>query len=374
MRLPTLAAFAVAASLAVATVAPAAAGIVKYGPGAGHASVRIPAMVYRQAAGLAKAPVTQGAMQRLLSIITTHARPNLKANPHAIVGLWVSDLGSDYLLGQTAKGIHNVTAVDALANNCFFPIGIKVDHHRNLWVACQYNYSTFANGMVQEYSSAGGLLNTYNDEIGCPSCSFAGYPSDVAWDAGGDVFAANSDDSLGTGTVSWWPATGGNPTSITDPNLSSVSFMDTDSSGNLYVDGSAYSGGYEVDEISTPTTNPTVTVLIPGGTISFAGGVYVSTHRGVQTLNVTDEIARTITGYPLPFSPTFNRLLGPTVTNVSGSGEPVSGGFNMANTSQADGDASGWLDVGKVASNTYRGVTSIDFLAPEGAAYSPSDK
>jgi hypothetical protein len=373
MRLPTLAAFAVAASLAAATVAPAAAGIVKYGPGVGQANVRIPALVYRQAAGLAKAPVTQGAMQRLLSIITTHARPNLKANPHANVGLWVSDLGLDYLLGQTANGVHNVTAIDTLSNNCFFPIGIKVDHHKNVWVACNYNYSTFANGMIQEYSSAGALLNTYNDEICNPTCSFAGYPTDEAWDASGNVFAANSSDNSGNGTVSWWPALGGNPTVITDSNLASVDFMDTDSFGNLYVDGYAYSGGYELDKISTPTTTPTVTVLIPGGTIGFPGGVYVSTHLGVQTLNVTDQIARTITGYPLPFGP-LNRLLGPTVTNVAGSGEPVSGGFNKANTAQADGDASGWLDVGKVVPNTYAGIASINFSAPEGAAYSPSDK
>jgi len=99
----------------------------------------------------------------------------------------------------------------------------------------------------------------------------------------------------------------------------------------------------------------------------------VSTHSGVQTLNVTDQNARTISQYPLPFG-ALSRVLGPTLLNFLGEGDPISGGFNKADTDQVTADGYGWLDVGKVNTNVWRALTNFNVTNTEGAAYSPSDK
>jgi hypothetical protein len=366
-------------------------------PGSSYGAIgpRIPAMIYQEAAGNAAAPVTHGAMQRLLAALESGKRPNLarqRVRRGAKVGLWVADPGQAYLLGLSANGKENIIAVDAESNNCYLPIGLKVDHHKNLWVACQYNYKTFENGIIQEYSSAGVLLNTYNDTscgTSCGSSYEAGYPGDVAVDSHGNVFASNIETEnvncnpsctyTYSPTVAWWPSSGGQPTFITDPNMAAnptMLFLDTDRAGNVYVDGDTslnYPGSPQLDEISNPTTSPTISNLIPPGTITYGGGVYVSTKRGVQTLNVTDQNARTISQYPLPFG-ALSRVLGPTLLNVFGEGNPISGGFNKMDTAQVTADGYGWLDVGKVSANAWRALTNFDISNPEGAAYSPSDK
>ena len=390
MRLSTLTSFAVAASLTAATLAPAAANIGR-GP-------RIPAMIYQEAAGKAAAPVTHGAMQRLLATLESGKRPSLARqglHHRASVGLWVADTDYAYLLGLSANGKSTINLVNLEPNNCYLPIGLKVDHQKNLWVACQYDYSTFANGVIQEYSSAGVLLHSYNDtnyscnSSGCSTNYEAGYPIDVAWDSHGNVFASNIETATVScnpsctytysPTVSWWPSSGGNPTFITDPNMAAngaMLYLDTDTAGNVYVDGNTspdYPGSPQLDEISNPTTNPTISNLIPPGTITYGGGVYVSTKGGVQTLNVTDQLARTISQYPLPFG-ALSRVLGPTLTNFQGNGDPISGGFNKLDTLQVTADGYSWLNVGKVNPNVYSALTNFNIGNPEGAAYSPSDK
>lgn len=373
-----------------ATLAPTAAGI---GPRA--LGPRIPAMIYQEAAGKAAAPVTHGVMQGLLATLESGKRPKLArqgVRRGAKVGLWVADTGNAYLLGFSANGKSTINLVDAESNNCYLPIGLKVDHHKNLWVACQYNYNTFKNGVIQEYSSAGVLLNTYNDTscgASCGSSYEAGYPGDVAVDSHGNVFASNIETQIVncnpsctytySPTVAWWPSSGGNPTFITDPNMAAnptMLFLDTDTAGNVYVDGDTspnYPGSPQLDEISNPTTSPTISNLIPPGTITYGGGVYVSTKRGIQTLNVTDQNARTTSQYPLPFG-ALSRLLGPTLKNFQGNGDPISGGFNKMDTDQVIADGYGWLDVGKIKTNVYSTLTNFNILNPEGAAYSPSDK
>lgn len=353
---------------------------------------RIPAMIYQEAAGKAAAPVTHGVMQRLLATLESGKRPNLARHGvghDANVGLWVADTDYAYLVGLSANGKSTINVVDAESNNCYLPQGLKVDHHKNLWVACQYNYNTFEGGLIQEYSSAGVLLKTFNDTTCNPTCGSTytnGYPTDVAWDSHGNVFASNLETSTVTGsvytyspTVAWWPSSGGQPTFITDPNMSAngaMLYLDTDKAGNVYVDGNTsitYPGSPELDEISNPTTSPTISDLIPPGTITYGGGVYVSTHSGVQTLNVTDQNARTISQYPLPFG-ALSRVLGPTLLNFLGEGDPISGGFNKADTDQVTADGYGWLDVGKVNTNVWRALTNFNVTNTEGAAYSPSDK
>jgi hypothetical protein len=356
---------------------------------------RIPARIYEEAAGKAAAPVTHGVMQALLDALESGKRPKLARQgvPRgAKVGLWVADTDYAYLLGFSANGKKTINLVDAESNNCYLPIGLKVDHNKNLWVACQYNYNTFENGIIQEYSPAGVLLNTYNDTSCGTSCGNSyevGYPGDVAVDSHGNVFAANIETEnvncnpsctyTYSPTIAWWPSSGGSPTFITDPNMAAnptMLFLDTDTAGNVYVDGDTstnYPGAPELDEISNPTTSPTISDLIPPGTITYGGGVYVSTHSGVQTLNVTDQVARTTSQYPLPFA-TLSRLLGPTLLNFEGNGNPISGGFNKTDTHQVIADGYSWLDVGKVNTNVYSVLTNFNILNPEGAAYSPSDK
>ncbi|HLY02551.1 MAG TPA: hypothetical protein VKR56_08635 [Candidatus Cybelea sp.] len=356
---------------------------------------RIPAMIYQEAAGKAAAPVTHGVMQRLLATLESGKRPKLARQGvrHGTkIGLWVADTDYAYLLGFSANGKKTINLVDAETNNCYLPIGLKVDHNKNLWVACQYNYNTFENGIIQEYSAAGVLLNTYNDTscgTSCGSSYEAGFPDDVAVDSQGNVFAANIETEVVncnpsctytySPTVVWWPSSGGQPTFITDPNMAATAamlFLDTDTAGNVYVDGETsqdYPGSPELDEISNPTTSPTISDLIPPGTITYGGGVYVSTHDGAQTLNVTDQVALTTSQYPLPFG-ALSRVLGPTLTNFKGNGNPISGGFNKTDTDQVIADGYGWLDVGKVNTNKYSVLTNFNILNPEGAAYSPSDK
>jgi hypothetical protein len=363
--------------------------------GRGASGPRIPAMIYQEAAGRAAAPVTHRAMQRLLATLESGKRPKLARHGvrhDAAVGLWVADTDYAYLLGMSANGKKVINLVDTESNNCYLPIGLKVDHQKNLWVACQYNYNTFENGIIQEYSSAGVLLNTYNDTSCGSSCGSSyeeGFPGDVAVDSHGNVFASNIETEIVNcspsctytyaPTVAWWPSSGGNPTFITDPNMAAnptMLFLDTDTAGNVYVDGNTsnnYPGSPELDEISNPTTSPTISDLIPPGTIGYAGGVYVSTKRGVQTLNVTDQNARTTSQYPIPFGP-LSRVLGPTLINFKGYGDPISGGFNKTDTDQVIADGFGWLDVGKISTNVYKAVTNFDISNPEGAAYSPSDK
>jgi len=154
--------------------------------------------------------------------------------------------------------------------------------------------------------------------------------------------------------------------------------MDVDLSGNLWFTFSGYdrsSYGFGLGEISSPTKSPKLTIVEPVGSYGFFGGVYAS--NSGKTLNVIDQKARTISQYHLPLAvggAPFD-VLGPTLQNAFGIGDPVSGGFNSAGTRMAIGDAGGWFDVGKVSSNAWSAVASPNFYSGiEGAAYTPSDK
>ena len=130
--------------------------------------------------------------------------------------------------------------------------------------------------------------------------------------------------------------------------------------------------GYGLGEIQNPTSASwTFVSALPPGSLRFPGGVYVS--NAGATLNVTDQLARTISQYALP-ALTLTDTLGPTLQNAFGCGDPVSGGFNKTDAMQADGDACGWVDVGKISSNKWKSVPGVEFSGLEGAAFTPSDK
>lgn len=63
-----------------------------------------------------------------------------------------------------------------------------------------------------------------------------------------------------------------------------------------------------------------------------------------------------------------------SATASRGLGDPIAGGFNKAETKLALGDDDGWVDKGTLSTNKWKTATSIDFVTPEGAAYTPSDK
>jgi hypothetical protein len=349
-----------------------------------------------QAEGRLQGPVPPEALRASLR----HGRairPRLAVHPAAKVGLWASNTNFNYLLGQNASGTKTVTAIDVSENSCYSPVALKVDHARDVWVGCELTSTSGTNGAVQEYSAAGVLEKQFLPS--CPSpvsqCqSFSGYGYDSALDASGNVFASLNLYDIETcnptcGSVlsagfEWWPK--GRPAST--PRLISlgancspvcgVGFADVDSSGNLWFTFSGYhqtTYGFGLGEVAHPTKNPQFTIVEPVGTYGFFGGVYAS--NGGKTLNVVDQKSRTISQYRLPLSPSgppFN-VLGPTLQNAFGIGDPVSGGFNAADAKLAIGDTGGWLDVGKVSSNAWSAVANPNFYSGiEGSAYSPSDK
>ena len=321
----------------------------------------------------------------------------------AIVGLWVASPSESYIYGQDKRGKRTVMALNVGANGCVGPQGIKVDHQRRLWVACN-------NGHVQRYEAGqSSPSKTYTaaccrcrntPELGfakpprCGSCKcrWEAALNDVAFDGKGNVFAAETfeciytDNAINCGTVFgvlWWDSRSSKAHSVYSNSIASAEsfFLDVDAAGNLYV-GAASRCTYSpyvctedsIDEIADPTgTSPVGTTIIPAGSDQL-GGVYVS--NGGSVLNVVDETTRTISQYRLPWVTSempFN-VLGPTLTRM-GQGHPISVGFDLGDEHVVLADADGWADVGNVARNTWSAVSNKNLkYGNAGAAYVPSDK
>ncbi|MGB8909791.1 MAG: hypothetical protein WCC84_13695 [Candidatus Cybelea sp.] len=299
-----------------------------------------------------------------------------------------------------------MATIDAGANGCNSPTGIKVDHKQNLWVAC------YESGSIQSYSPGSNQLSaTYDDyycEAYCHSqgaaatqpgarsakikghCEIGGAPADVAFDSQGHVFAANPSSALtcptfgmsGVAALVWWKRHSPHSNMVTIAGGAAFS-LDVDAAGNLYagVGDNCYpsSSGYAcenaVDEVDNPTgSSPTPTEIIPPVSADLLGGIYVSNNGTV--LNVVDETARTISQYKLPWiaSETPFNILGPTLARM-GKGEPTSGGFDEGDKHLVLGDADGWIDLGSVATNHWSTVSKKNLkYGNYGAAYVPSDK
>jgi hypothetical protein len=245
------------------------------------------------------------------------------------------------------------------------------------------------NGGAQEYSPGSNTPSaTYTESIDCGNgCTYEADVFDVAFDSSGHVFASNtfsqeckSSCTSGIYPVAWWnasppssPATG-----IQDPDLTVGDYLDVDSEGNLYLAGDGCIGsacGFLVDEISNPTTSPTIENLVAPISLGERGFLYVSNHGKV--LNVMDSAARTMSQYALPWVPREMpfAVLGPTLTNYYGEGYPEAGGFDPNSTRVAIGDAYGWLDMGTVRKNRWGVVANVNLYAGVlDAAYVPSDK
>jgi hypothetical protein len=349
-----------------------------------------------QASGQFPGPVPQARLRDRLNRIA-QPRPTFARRAAGTVGLWATDTDFNYLVGQTVNGRKTVVAVDLSKNNCLSPVGVRVDASQNEWVACELTSSSGTNGALQQYSPAGQYEKQYL--FNCPSsvkgCStFSGYGWDSGIDSKGNVFAAlniysievcnpSCVSNLGAG-FEWWSKgkTSATPHLIALGDSCSpicgVGFMDFDASDNIWFTFVGYNGsvyGPGLGEIASPAKNPTLTIVEPAGTYGFFGGVNVT--GGGSVLNVVDQQARTISQYHLPLAPggsPFNTL-GPTPVNAFGIGDPVSGGFNKAESNFALADAGGWLDLGRYSTNKWTSVSSPNFYSGiEGAAYTPSDK
>ena len=352
-----------------------------------------------QADGKILSPVTQAAAKWEYKSVASGARPVFhKVHSGIAPTMWVSSSGYSYLIGLNAKN-KTVAAIDAGANGCYSATTVKVDHQRNVWLACQVN-STFNVGAAQEYSGSGALLNTYN--AGCPSnipasqCAlFYSDTVDQAENANhvfvGLAYYASCygyyicTDVQGGG-VEYWNAGQASAQPTVNPfNLSGITlygsgYFDVDASDDIYYtyygceNAYPYTCGNGLAEYANATSaSGAQTVLLPPGSIGFFGSVNISNHGKV--LNVLDQNTRSITQYALPWTGTPLRTLGPTKSNSFGYGDPVAGGFNHNDSQMIVGDAYGWLDGITVKSNSAKIRTTPDCSGGcDGAAYTPSDK
>ncbi len=314
--------------------------------------------------------------------------PHVEFNPKAKVAIWALSAAYGYdIFGLNSKGNKTVTAIDTMSNDCVGPNTLKVDHAENLWVSC--GASTAGPGSVQEYAPGSRKPSvTFADTFSCGSnCVFTGNPSDMAFDSNGHAFGANVTQQCNPGCNSasypavWWSikSPSSPPTGISDPDFRNADYTDVDSFGNLYVEGYGCVGtacGALLDEIANPTAkSPAITNLIAPSSSTNVGGVYVS--NGGRVLNLVNSDARTMAQYALPWKSGESpfRILGPTGTNYYGGGYPISGGFNRGDKLVVLGDAYGWLDVGKVATNHWAVVANVNlYQGVLSAAYVPSDK
>ena len=352
-----------------------------------------------QADGKVLSPVTQAAAQREYNSLRSAPRPVFhKVNSGSGPVMWASSSGYSYLVGLNAKN-KTVAAIDTAANGCYNATTVKVDHQRNVWLACQVN-STFNVGASQEYSASGALVNTYN--VGCPSnipvslcAQFFSSTIDQAENANhvfvGLAYYASCygyyicNDVQGGG-IEFWDAGQASAQPTVNPfNLSGITlygsgYFDVDASDNVYYtyygceNAYPYTCGNGLAEYAEATSaSGTQTVLLPPGSIGFFGGVSISNHG--KTLNVLDQDTRAITQYALPWTGTPLQTLGPTLSNSFGYGDPVSGGFNRNDSKLIVGDAYGWLDGIAAKSNTSKIRPTADCSGGcDGAAYTPSDK
>jgi hypothetical protein len=291
------------------------------------------------------------------------------------------------LFGLTTNGKVLVTSIYTKPNCNEGPNTVKVDSSQNVWINCILLGGSTGGGGMLEYSPGGTLENIYptNSQNECPSgdsCYFSSL--DGGWDSKGHVFTELSDgededthQSITPGFV-WWNANdksaGSTFISIGSKYCSencTVYHMDVDAKGNIWFD--FVGEGLFLGEVKNPTTNPSITAVSVEGTST--GGVYINDRT--QILNLVDGLSRMIYRYHLPVkahSKPF-QTLGPTGQNLSGEGEPNTGGFNKDDSKIVLGDYFGWLDIGTVRANSWKLVSNVNFTnGAVGAAYTPSDK
>ncbi|MFZ1016858.1 MAG: hypothetical protein WAN39_03205 [Candidatus Cybelea sp.] len=353
-----------------------------------------------RAEGKILSPVTQAAAKWEYNSVAGAARsPFHPIHSGTTPTMWVSSSGFSYLIGLNNRR-KAVVAIDTSKNGCYTGETVKVDHQRNVWLACGLN-SSFNAGAAQEYSSTGTLLSSYI--AGCPSnipvssCAlfFSGTVDQA--ESATHVFvgltyyftcdAYYNCNGVNGGGVEYWNAGQAsaqptiNPFNLSGITLSGSGYLDADASDNVYYtyvgceNAYPYTCGYGLAEYANATSpSGTQTVLLPPGSIGTFGGVNISRHGKI--LNVLDQSSRTVTQYALPWTGVPLRTLGPTRTPSFGVADPVAGGFNHDDSKMIIGDAYGWLDAITVKTNTAKIHATAECAGGgcHGAAYTPSDK
>ncbi len=351
-------------------------------------------------AGKIPNPMSHSLMAKQIQYVEHHKRPFFRSitpdkKSAGGVAEWSSMPDYDYLLGQSKKMTTTVGDIYTAANECYEPYMVKVDHSQNIWTACDETEPDFYAG-VQEYASNGSYTATYGGE--CPNpppgyiaCEFwEGYGYDSAETSSNvflslDFFETEFCPSSGScgieegGGFLYWPSgePSATPTLIggadCDP-LCEVFYTDADANGNLWFDYYGYAGGeygYGVGEITNPTSStPTFVSILNPGTMQCAGGVYVSTLSGTQTVNALDCSTRKI--YTFTTGGVEGNQLGP----VDLFGEPYGLGFNSTDSAAVNADCElDWNNVGALAKGTWSPRKSdYEVSCLYGSAYTPSDK
>ena len=128
----------------------------------------------------------------------------------------------------------------------------------------------------------------------------------------------------------------------------------------------------EVDEIANITTRPSSTNL--GISLGFPGGVYVVSPSGTAELSVLDQGvygsgSDMLYVYALPFTGTPIYTDHPK-QNLENLCDPVSGGYNAAESTISIGDAGCHSDdIGVIATNHWKDRANIDFDIPIDGAF-----
>jgi hypothetical protein len=311
----------------------------------------------------------------------------------------------DYMICFTKnekKTVWYTSTYASTSNYCDYPQDAKVDASGNIWTACEYANGT-EGAALQEYSSSGTLENQYTstcpanystDFGGCSSYWFSYYFA-VAVNTPGQCGVAEdyeaewdsySEYAYGSGIICH--------TSTSSSNLypawqySSESSLDIgsecdpiceawegdmDTSGNViftyYGESTSCFGGGLAEESGGSTT-----ILESPCLLEFPGGVWI----GGGNAYVVDQDARMVYEYSLPISPGASptATYGPTATGIAGLGDPDSGGLNSSSSTMVIGDAYGWDDVGKLASNKWSTSFNINMAdtGVEAASFEPSNK
>jgi hypothetical protein len=318
------------------------------------------------------------------------ASPNLFTTPDtkaAGVTIWAAKQRSKIFgLSNGGKRVLDVILTENQPVKGGDPLTLKVDHAQNLFVT---DVTGGTAGVIQEYKD-GNFARAYLPGCAVSNCSnFTGTLADTAVDKD-HVFAIMKkiQYKVGTYTVGgsgyeYWP--NGNPSAtpvevLLPSDCSAICYYDAgdvDSSGNLWVRDFAGGGGFGVAEITNPTTTPSMNQILPFTFTLDSGdiaGFYISNAGTV--LNVGDS-SHKIYQYALPLTSSgspFN-----TLTPCSQGCDPHGFGFDRTDKLIAAGDgttpARGWVDIGEVAKNHWKKVTSPRFTSPfSSAVYTPSDK
>ena len=172
----TINAGAYAATVALASIVlaacsastPPAASLVPSAPGQGAQIERgvlpkTPAALLRaQADGALAGPVPRRVLASQLALPGQRPHPVIPPRKGTIVGIWTAMTSYDYVFGTSTSGKAVITSIDTASQSSpgYYPVGVKVDHSRNLWVANQYD-AAYSAPITQEFSDAGAFQAAY---------------------------------------------------------------------------------------------------------------------------------------------------------------------------------------------------------------------